>query len=156
MSGMVPAVDGVVPGVVPAVDGGVEEEFVPAHTPLNPPAASAIKDATMIAKIHRLEKIAVRIIGFRPTLKFYFRRCLSVKLIWATMTASAPHPGRSTSIRPPVKASSPAKPRTAQRYTNLKNSVKKRLDPDAPNILYPFQQPDCAPHPKRKFIDALA
>jgi len=97
MSGMVPAVDGVVPGVVPAVggavSGGVEDEFVPAHAPLNPPAASAIKDATMIAKIHRLEKIAVRIIGFRPTLKFYFRRCLSVKLIWATMTARAPDPG---------------------------------------------------------------
>ena len=74
MSGMVPAVDGVVPGVVPAVggavSGGVEEEFVPAHAPSNPPAASAIKDATRIAKIHRLEKNAICIVGFRPALKF--------------------------------------------------------------------------------------
>ena len=69
MSGMVPAVDGTVPGVVPAV-GGVEEEFVPAHAPSNPPAASAIKDATRIAKIHRLEKNAICIVGFRPALKF--------------------------------------------------------------------------------------
>jgi len=69
MLGMVPAVDGVVPGVVPAV-GGVEEEFVPAHAPSNPPAASAIKDATRIAKIHRLEKNAICIVGFRPALKF--------------------------------------------------------------------------------------
>jgi len=68
MLGMVPAVDGVVSGTVPAVGGevgGVEEELVPAHAPLNPPAASATMDATRIAKIHRLEKNAVRIAAFR-------------------------------------------------------------------------------------------
>jgi len=65
MLGMVPAVDGAVGGAVGGEVGGVEEELVPAHAPLNPPAASATMDATRIAKNHRLEKNAVRIAAFR-------------------------------------------------------------------------------------------
>ncbi|NQW17081.1 MAG: hypothetical protein HQ478_06295 [Chloroflexi bacterium] len=54
-------------GIVGSVTA-VEPDKVPAHAPLNPPATRATIEAIRIAKIHRLDKIAVRIAAFRSTI----------------------------------------------------------------------------------------